>query len=813
MKIAMIGHKRVPSREGGVEIVVEELSTRLAEKGHQVDVYNRKGKNVQDKNVDKDKKGLKKYKGIKLITIPTINKKGIDALLYSFFATIRAVVKKYDVIHYHAEGPCAMLWIPRLFGIKTVATIHGLDWQRSKWGGLATKYIKLGEKIAAKYADEIIVLSKGVQKYFKDTYNRDTIFIPNGVNKPEIKKADVIKEKWGLEKDNYILFLARIVPEKGLHYLIDAYKQIHTDKKLVIAGGASHTNSYLEEIKEKVKDDKNIIMTGFVQGQELEELYSNCYLYCLPSDVEGMPISLLEAMSYGRNCLVSNIEENTQVTQGHALTFENGNIEDLKEKLEYSIKNESSNKEEKDKIQNLILSNYKWDDVVKETEKLYKTSDEIKNRRKSFIAFICAIISSIIFFVSYNLINNDIALSIVFTLNYICYFICVLKLSNNNFLTPILLFFIFFSVFVGISPIAYYAVEKHLNKSQLILISISVLIYIFAIFIGKAFQNKKDRKVIKKQEIDTNYIKYISYFLLVISLVGYCIYFIKNKDLLFSGNLENGRILALAGNGIIIQMMNLSTIGICMLLELALNKKYSLKKVVCFLIVFSIFTLMRGFRSAIVAPIVICFLMFNKKNKISNKTIIKTGVILLLGVSVLRIFRTLASSSNVDIIASIMTTFKNGSINLEYILQRFGKSITFQYGYTYLINLKMLLPGPDVDFTLWLKEIMNIKFAGGGITPTIIGEFYMNFGVIGVYIGTFFIGLLVNKLDNFYESSNQIFYSSFLTFNIVNVVSGGISNVEVYLLITSIVYFVLYVWGVNIKNLINVRKLENYEKK
>lgn len=814
MKIAMIGHKRIPSREGGVEIVVEELSSRLVKKGHKVDVYNRKGKNVQDKKADKDKKKLKEYKGVKLITIPTINKKGIDALLYSFLATLKALFGKYDVIHYHAEGPCAMLWIPHLFGIKTVATIHGLDWQRSKWGGFATKYIKFGEKIAAKYADEIIVLSKGVQKYFKDTYNRDTNFIPNGVNKPEIKQANLIKEKWGLEKDSYILFLARIVPEKGLHYLIDAYKQVDTDKKLVIAGGASHTNDYLEKIKNMVKDDKRIIMTGFVQGQELEELYSNCYLYCLPSDVEGMPISLLEAMSYGCNCLVSDIEENIQVTQSYAMTFEKGNIDDLKEKLEYSIKNESRSKEDKEKIQNFILSNYKWDDVVKETEKLYKTNDNVKSRRKSFIALICTIISTIIFLISYNLINNDIAISIIYTLNYICYFICILKLSNNNFLTPILLFFIFFSVFVGISPIAYYSVEKYLNKSQLVLISISVLIYILAIFIGKTFENKKERKdIINKLEKNSKYIKYISYFLIMVSFIGYCIFFIKNKALLFGGDLENGRILALTGNGIIIQMMNLSTIGICMLLELALNKKYSLKKVVCFLIAFSLFTVMRGFRSAIVAPIVICLLMFNKKNKISNKTIIKAGVILLLGVSILRIFRTLASSSDVDVIASIMTTFRNGSINLEDILQRFGKSIPFQYGYTYLINLKMLLPGPDVDFTLWLKEIMNKNFAGGGITPTIIGEFYMNFGFTGVYIGTFLIGLFVNKLDDFYENSNQIFYSSFLTFTIVNVVSGGISNIEVSLLITSIVYFVLYVWGASIKNLINIRKLENYEKK
>lgn len=371
MKIAMIGHKRIPSREGGVEIVVEELSTRLVKEGHQVDAYNRKGKNVQDKNADKENKKLKEYKGVRIITVPTINKKGIDALLYSVLATIRALFGNYDAIHYHAEGPCAMLWLPHLFRIKTVATIHGLDWKRSKWGGLATKYIKFGEKIAAKYADEIIVLSKNVQKYFKDTYNRDTNFIPNGVNKPIIREPDIIKQKYGLEKDSYILFLARIVPEKGLHYLIDAYKQLDTDKKLVIAGGASHTNDYLKKIKEMIKDDNRIIMTGFVQGEELEELYSNCYLYCLPSDIEGMPLSLLEAMSYGCNCLVSNIEENLQVVENHANSFKKANQEDLKNRLIFLLKEKNNLSKKRKETIEFILKKYDWNNVEKMTENIY----------------------------------------------------------------------------------------------------------------------------------------------------------------------------------------------------------------------------------------------------------------------------------------------------------------------------------------------------------------------------------------------------------------------------------------------------------
>lgn len=367
MKIAMIGHKRIPSREGGVEIVVEELTKGLSCLGHNVDVYNRMGNNVQDKHADS--KDSIVDKNIKIFTVPTVNKKGIDAFFYSVIASIIISFKKYDIVHYHAEGSCAMLWLPHFFKKKIVVTIHGLDWQRSKWGGFATKYIKFGEKMAVKYADEIIVLSKNIQKYFEDEYSRKTLFIPNGVNIPTIRQPNIIFQKYGLNTNEYILFLSRIVPEKGLHYLIDAYESIKTDKKLVIAGGSSHTNEYLNIIRDKVKDNKNIIMTGFVQGELLEELFSNCFLYCLPSEIEGMPISLLEAMSYGCSCLVSDIPEIRQIAKKTAIYFEKSNSGSLKEKLQILL----SNKVKCDKKQvKLEASKYKWTKVVKKTESLYQ---------------------------------------------------------------------------------------------------------------------------------------------------------------------------------------------------------------------------------------------------------------------------------------------------------------------------------------------------------------------------------------------------------------------------------------------------------
>ena len=371
LKVAMIGHKRIPSREGGIEIVVEELSTRMVKKGIKVTCYNRKGKHALDKSQKVNH--IKEYKGVKLKSVLTIDVKGLAAMTSSFFGAIKILFSKNNIVHFHAEGPCAMIPIIKFFSKKKIiVTIHGLDWQRAKWGGFATKYIKFGEKMAAKYADEIIVLSENVKMYFKDTYNRETNFIPNGVNKPEIKDANIIKDKINLAKDSYILFLGRLVPEKGIHYLIEAYNKINTDKKLVIAGGSSDTDTYFNELKEKSKENNNIIFTGFVQGEELEELYSNAYIYVLPSDLEGMPLSLLEAMSYKNCCLTSDIPECKTVMDNNGVTFKKSDVNDLKEKLQYLVDNVDKVNKYKSEAQEYILKKYNWDDVVDKTIELYK---------------------------------------------------------------------------------------------------------------------------------------------------------------------------------------------------------------------------------------------------------------------------------------------------------------------------------------------------------------------------------------------------------------------------------------------------------
>ena len=373
LRVAMFGQKRL-SREGGIEIVVKELCTRMARDGCQVTCYNRSGHHVSGAEYDEKIE----YEGIRQKSVLTIEKKGLAAVSSSAFAALYSALGKYDVIHIHAEGPAFFAWLPKMFGKRVVVTVHGIDWQREKWkSGFGSKFIRQGEKNAVKYADEIIVLSKGVQDYFKKVYGRETNFIPNGVNRPKLRAAEQISEKFGLSKDSYILFLGRLVPEKGIRYLIEAFKQVKTDKKLVIAGGSSDTDSFERELKDLAKNDERIIFTGFVQGSLLDELYSNAYIYTLPSDLEGMPLSLLEAMSYGNCCLVSDIPECTEVVVDKALIFKKSDVSDLWEKLQDACNHPENVMELKKEAADFICKKYDWDDVVEKTRELYRRNKSV----------------------------------------------------------------------------------------------------------------------------------------------------------------------------------------------------------------------------------------------------------------------------------------------------------------------------------------------------------------------------------------------------------------------------------------------------
>lgn len=382
IKICHLGHKNMLERSGGVEVVVYELATRMAAMGYGVTSYNRSGHHVSGAEFDSPRVDV--FKRVRMKYVPTIDRCGLAAITSSASGALCAALGKYDIVHFHAEGPAFMCWLPKILGKRVIVTIHGLDWQRKKWGRLASFYIMQGEKMAVKHADEIIVLSKNVQEYFQTVYKRKTSYIPNGVHKFQKRNADLIEKKLGLRENEYFLFLGRLVPEKGVQYLIKAFPKVQTNKKLVIAGGSSDTDGFVGELKAAAQGDDRILFTGFVEGRLLEELYSCAYAYVLPSDLEGMPLSLLEAMSYGNCCVTSDIPECVEVIEDNAVTFRKGDSDDLALCLQRLCDNECMVNEYKAKVSDFVCKNHDWKEVVNKTIALYhskgdKTGRHVRN--------------------------------------------------------------------------------------------------------------------------------------------------------------------------------------------------------------------------------------------------------------------------------------------------------------------------------------------------------------------------------------------------------------------------------------------------
>ena len=369
-RIAMIGHKFIPSRNGGVEVVVSNLAPHLAELGYDVTCYNRTDK--EHKKLRKEGKLMREYRGVRLVWTPTIDRRGLAAVTSSIIATVMVSFSRFDLVHYHCEGPCVLCWLPRLFGKKVVVTVHGLDHLREKWGGFASAYILQGEKAAVRHANSIIVLCEGNRAYFREKYGRKTVLIPNGVEPAENRPASEITKQFGLASREYILFVGRLDPGKGIHYLIQAFKMLRTDKKLVIVGGTSDTNDYVQQLYAMAGDDPSIIFTGFQQGLVLEELYSNAYLYVLPSDHEGMPLTLLEAMNYGCCCVTSDIGECADVMDGCGFTFPRGNVEELRKTLQDLCNHPEKVQEHREEAGKVISSKYTWQDITAQTDELYR---------------------------------------------------------------------------------------------------------------------------------------------------------------------------------------------------------------------------------------------------------------------------------------------------------------------------------------------------------------------------------------------------------------------------------------------------------
>ena len=361
MRIAMIGHKRIAYNEGGIEKTVRELSVRMADAGHDITVYDRSGKSPEKRACDDPY--LSKVRVKKAFT----PKGAAGVPVYSFIASLKAAFGRYDVVMYHASGPCRMLSIPKLFRKKTAAFIHGIDSERGKWGGFASSYLRKGEKKAARSADALMVLSENMKNYFLEKYGREAIVVKNGTEPPVIPGNEgEILEGLGLKEDGYYFWSGRITEEKGLDSLIKAFKKLETGRKLVLAGARGSSIEYYDSIKELAAEDDRIILAGFRDRDELSCLYKNARAFLFPSFLEGMAHSLLEALSCGALCIISDIPENRETAGEYGLYFKPGDPDDILEKL-LKAENDAGLKERLTAGQaEHILKKYDWDSCCEE---------------------------------------------------------------------------------------------------------------------------------------------------------------------------------------------------------------------------------------------------------------------------------------------------------------------------------------------------------------------------------------------------------------------------------------------------------------
>jgi glycosyltransferase involved in cell wall biosynthesis len=359
MKIAMIGTKGIPATWGGIEHHVEEIATRMVALGHDVTVYCRPYYTTTDKEY---------YKGVHLKKLPTVPSKNLDAIVHTFLATIHAMTEDYDIVHYHAIGPATMAMLARMAGKNTVVTVHGLDWQREKWAKPARMYLKFGEYASIWFPYRTITVSKFLKSHLEQKYERPVTYIPSAVTDPVFLAPDKIKE-YGIGGRDYILFVARLVPEKGCHFLIDAYERLNPDMKLVIAGGSSHSEDYVAQLQSHASD--KIIFTGYVYGEALQELYTNAYCYVHPSTMEGLPVTLLEAAAYGNCVIASDIPANTEVVHDAGVMFESENVAGLAEALGRVIGDPALADELRAKALARGVKEYNYDRVTELTLGLY----------------------------------------------------------------------------------------------------------------------------------------------------------------------------------------------------------------------------------------------------------------------------------------------------------------------------------------------------------------------------------------------------------------------------------------------------------
>jgi glycosyltransferase involved in cell wall biosynthesis len=358
VRVGFIGGRGVISKYSGVETYYEEVGKRLAAVGDDVTVYCR----------NYFTPAIARHNKMRLVRLPTIRSKHLETLIHTFLSTLHACFSRYDVVHYHCLGPALFSFLPRLFGKKTVVTVQGLDWKRKKWGRVASAVLRWGEKASARFPDATVVVSQELQQHYRLIHGVETAYIPNGAML-RTRTAGVRLQKWGLQPDKYILFLGRFSPEKNCHLLVEAFKRIETDVKLVLAGGSSHSDDYMAAIHRHESD--KIRFADWVAGDALDDLLTNAMLFVLPSDLEGLSLALLEAMGAGICTLASEIPENCELIGDTGFTFVPGDVNDLERMLRLLIEapqiRENTGLHARERVRGL----YQWDSITSEIRRIY----------------------------------------------------------------------------------------------------------------------------------------------------------------------------------------------------------------------------------------------------------------------------------------------------------------------------------------------------------------------------------------------------------------------------------------------------------
>jgi glycosyltransferase involved in cell wall biosynthesis len=370
MRIAFIGQKGIPALSGGVEKHVEQLAVRMAREGHEVFAY------VRSHYTDPS---LKEYKGVKLIHVPSIRRKNLDAITHTFFATVHALFRRYDVIHYQSIGPSTLSIVPRLLkrGTRVVATFHCQDYLHKKWSWFGRLYLKFGEYVACTVPEKTVVVSDGLRRHALKRYGCDAVVIPNGAEARTGVGSDMLEE-FGLKEKKYILSVGRLVKHKGVHYLIKAFEQLEDTNrvpnnfKLVIVGKNAETPEYERYLRVISEGRKNIVFLGERVGETLDQLFANAAVFVQPSESEGLSIALLEAMGHGVVPVVSDIEANMEAVAEAGITFKNKDVEDLKNKLAYFFSRQTEAERLAEEARKRVKDHYSWDAIANKTLELYR---------------------------------------------------------------------------------------------------------------------------------------------------------------------------------------------------------------------------------------------------------------------------------------------------------------------------------------------------------------------------------------------------------------------------------------------------------